>query len=254
MLSVTRLAPRFNQRYFSSSPITKIGVVGLGLMGHGIAQVASQAGITVIAVDSQRDFLDKGIARINSSLTKIADKKVIKGEFDQAAAQRSVSEVMSRIEPSTDFNSLKNCDLIIEAIVENLDAKLTLAKNLGKIAKPSAILASNTSSLPIIDIANASGRPSQLVGIHFFNPVQLMQLVEVVKTESTNDAAFQSVYDFVKAIGKTPVSCKDTPGFIVNRLLVPFLAQVDQYKQNTCEYTVAYTSILVDIRQKFCSF
>jgi len=172
-----------------------------------------------------KGFDDEGLARIKSSLTKIAEKKVAKGTLDSAAANLSVETTMNRLTPTIVLKDLSDCDLIIEAIVENLDAKRNLARTLGNIVKPSAILASNTSSLPIIEIANASGRPSRLVGIHFFNPVQLMGLVEVVRTTVTDETAFKTVFELVKTLGKTPVSCKDTPGFIVNRLLVPFLAQ-----------------------------
>jgi len=206
------------------SDIKKIGVVGLGLMGHGIAQVVSEAGYSVIAVETQQSFLDKGMERIKQSLSKQAEKKVAKGA-DKTAAEQHVTSALQRLQPSTDLSLLKDCDIVIEAIIENMDEKKKLAHNLGKITKQTAILASNTSSLPIIDIAKASGRASQLVGIHFFNPVQLMGLVEVVRTSDTDSNSFDKVFEFVKTLGKTPVSCKDTPGFIVNRLLVPFLAQ-----------------------------
>jgi len=122
-------------------------------------------------------------------------------------------------------SDLSDCDLVVEAIIENLDAKKALAKELAKITRVGTILASNTSSLPITEIAEASGRPSHSVGLHFFNPVQLMQLVEVVKTSKTDASVFKSTYDLVRHIGKVPIACKDTPGFVVNRLLIPYISQ-----------------------------
>jgi len=214
-------------RNLSSSPssIKKVGVIGLGLMGHGIAQVVAESGVPVVALETQGEFLDRGMSRIKNSLSKISEKKVAKGQLAKDAADNYVTTTFGRINPSLNKQDLKDCDLIVEAILENLDAKKKLAKELSSIVKPGAILASNTSSLSITAIANASSNPSQLVGLHFFNPVQIMNLVEVVRTDKTNEKVFQTTLDFVKSIGKTPVSCKDTPGFIVNRLLVPYLAQ-----------------------------
>jgi len=198
--------------------------VGLGLMGHGIAQIVSEAGYPVVAVDTHQTYVDKGMERIKASLTLLSQKKISKGA-DKEKSEKHVSSTLERITPSINLNQLKDCDLIIEAIIEDINLKKALVKELGSISKKSTILASNTSSLPIIDIALASGRPTQLVGIHFFNPVQLMALVEVVKTEQTDQSSFDKVFEFTKTLGKTPVSCKDTPGFLVNRLLVPYMAQ-----------------------------
>lgn len=132
---------------------------------------------------------------------------------------------MGRIQPSTSMNDLADCDLVIEAIVENVDIKKSFYENLGEIVKPSGILASNTSSLPIQLMAEASKRPSQVIGLHFFNPVQLMKLVEIVSTDITDPQVLTEAKSWVQSINKVAVSCKDTPGFIVNRLLVPNLVQ-----------------------------
>ena len=214
-----------SRRLFSTS-IKKVGMVGMGLMGHGIAQTAAQAGFQVIAVDANEKGLANGMGMIEKSLKKVISKKVEKGKLsDAAAGEEEYSSIMNRIEPSTSLSSLADADLVIEAIVEDIDVKIPFYKELGSIVKPSGILASNTSSLPISVMAQPSGRASKVVGLHFFNPVQMMKLVEVVKTDSTDPAVFNECKEFVKNIGKTAVSCKDTPGFIVNRLLVPSLSQ-----------------------------
>jgi 3-hydroxyacyl-CoA dehydrogenase len=188
-------------------------------MGHGIAQVAAQGGLSVAVVETEQKFLDSGLARIDKSLAKLAERAKEKGTpFDAAAIRK-------RISGSLDRKSLADCDLVIEAIVENLDLKNQLFAELGKICKPDAIFASNTSSFPITKMAAASGRPKQFVGLHFFNPVQLMKLVEVVRTKDTSDEVFAAARAFGESCGKTPVACKDTPGFVVNRLLVPYLVQ-----------------------------
>jgi 3-hydroxyacyl-CoA dehydrogenase len=204
--------------------IQKVGVVGCGLMGHGIAQVAAQGGFDVIVVETEQKFLDGGLARIDKSLAKLAEKAVEKGKSaDQAKAE--AAGVRARIRGSLDRKALADRDLVVEAIVENLDEKRKLFADLGRICRKEAILASNTSSFPIAEMAKASGRPAQTVGLHFFNPVQLMRLVEVVRTGATSEEAFAAVRAFGEACGKTPVACKDTPGFVVNRLLVPFMVQ-----------------------------
>jgi len=213
-------------RDFSSAiPIKKVGVLGLGLMGHGIAQISAENGFEVIALEQQQSFLDTGLNRIKGSLTKISEKQVQAGKLDKDKAASFVSSTFSRIKPTLNIQDLAECDLIVEAIIENLELKKKVAADLGKIAKDGAIIASNTSSLPIIDIAKASGKPSHLVGIHFFNPVQIMKLVEVVRTNETKPEAFDAAFGWVKKIGKVPIACNDTPGFIVNRLLVPYLTQ-----------------------------
>lgn len=205
--------------------IQKVGVVGCGLMGHGIVQVAAQGGCRVVAFEADRGALDKGIARIEKSLAKLAEKAVEKGKASKEDAEKAAAETRARITPSVDKADLADCDLVVEAIVENLDVKKALFAELGGICKPETIFASNTSSFPIGEMGSASGRPQNMVGLHFFNPVQLMRLVEVVRTDATDDDVFAAARAFGEACGKAPVSCKDTPGFVVNRLLVPYMVQ-----------------------------
>ena len=205
--------------------IEKVGVIGCGLMGHGIVQVAAQGGFTVIACEAEQAFLDKGIGRIEKSLAKLAQKSVEKGKATQEEADAKASEARARIIGTTDKQLLADCDLVVEAIVENLDVKKALFAELGGICKPETIFASNTSSFPIGEMADASGRPNRFVGLHFFNPVQLMRLVEVVRTDATDEDVFAAARAFGEAVGKTPIGCKDTPGFVVNRLLVPYMVQ-----------------------------
>jgi 3-hydroxyacyl-CoA dehydrogenase len=205
--------------------IEKVGVVGCGLMGHGIVQIAAQGGHQVVAMELDQGALDKGVARIEKSLAKFAGKAVEKGKQTEDEAKAWVAEVRGRITPSTDPAALADCDLVVEAIVENLDVKKAFFAELGQNAKPGAVFASNTSSFPIGEMAEASGRPDRFVGLHFFNPVQLMRLVEVVRTDATDDEVFAAARAFGEACGKTPIGCKDTPGFVVNRLLVPYMVQ-----------------------------
>jgi 3-hydroxyacyl-CoA dehydrogenase len=205
--------------------IEKVGVIGCGLMGHGIVQVAAQGGAQVVALETEQGFLDKGLGRIEKSVNKLAQKLVEKGKKSEEDAQAMVTGTLSRITGTMDKADLTDCDLVVEAIVENLDVKKALFAELGGICKPETIFASNTSSFPIAEMAAASGRPSRFVGLHFFNPVQLMRLVEVVRTDGTDEDVFASARAFGEACGKSPVSCKDTPGFVVNRLLVPYMTQ-----------------------------
>ncbi|MBL8696057.1 MAG: 3-hydroxyacyl-CoA dehydrogenase family protein [Planctomycetes bacterium] len=197
--------------------IQSVGVIGCGLMGHGIAQVAATGGCEVTVVEADPTALDKGVKRIEGSLMKLVEK----GKLQATEA----TAIRNRIHPSTKLSDVAQCDLVVEAIVENLDAKKSLFAELGRITKPSCILASNTSSFPIGEMGDASGRPQRMVGLHFFNPVQLMALVEVVRTTKTEESAFKDAFEFGKRCGKTPVAAKDTPGFIVNRLLVPYLLE-----------------------------
>jgi len=208
--------------------IKKVGVVGCGLMGHGIVQVAAQGGLSVVALESDRTALDKGLARIEASLGKLAQKAVEKGTQSAEQARAWAGATRERITPASERAAVADCDLVIEAIVEDLDLKKELFADLGRTVKAGAIFASNTSSFPIADMAAASGRPARFVGLHFFNPVQLMKLVEVVRTDRTDDEVFAAARAFGEACGKTPVTCKDTPGFVVNRLLVPYMVQAIQ--------------------------
>jgi 3-hydroxyacyl-CoA dehydrogenase len=199
--------------------IKKVGVVGCGLMGHGIAQVAAQGGCTVVVFETADAALAAGLGRIDKSLAKLAEKAAEKGgSFDAAGVRARITGTLTKAD-------LADCDLVVEAIVENLDVKKTLFAELGKLCKPETIFASNTSSFPIAAMAEASGRPSRFVGLHFFNPVQLMKLVEVVRTDKTDAAVFEAARAFGVACGKTAIACKDTPGFVVNRLLVPYMSQ-----------------------------
>lgn len=204
--------------------IKKVGVIGCGLMGHGIVQVAAQAGYSVVAVESDPGALQKGLSRIEKSLAKLAEKAVEKGK-PAAAAEADAKATFARIQGTTDKQALKDADLVIEAIVENLEVKNKLFAELDKIVQKSAIFASNTSSFPIGAMGRASGRPDRMVGLHFFNPVQLMKLVEVVRAAETSNESFAAARAFGESVGKIPVACKDTPGFVVNRLLVPYMSQ-----------------------------
>ena len=200
-----------------------MGVVGLGLMGHGIAQTAATAAArdgvhsSIVAYESDAIFLDRGRDRIQTSV----DRLVSKGKLESSDAEA----LLGKITYTTDRDALSDADLIVEAIIENMDLKKSLYADLGARCKPSTVFASNTSSLSITQMALASGRPDKFVDVHFFNPVQLMKLVEVVRTEYTDAAAFDDVIEWVGRIGKVGVKCSDTPGFIVNRLLVPSLMQ-----------------------------
>ena len=227
MLRATlRLAPNASARHFSSTPhgVTTVGVVGLGLMGHGIAQTAAEKGFSVVAVELEDKFLAGGLKRVDDSVKKLAAKAVKKGKMDEAAAAAHCDTVMGRIKATTDRSELGACDVIVEAVVEDLKLKETLYGDIGRVVKDDCIIASNTSSLPIFKMADYCGRPAQMCGLHFFNPVQLMQLVEVIKTDKTDPTIFARAMSFGAALGKTPVECIDTPGFVVNRLLVPYIA------------------------------
>jgi 3-hydroxyacyl-CoA dehydrogenase len=195
-------------------------------MGHGIAQVAAASGFKVTAVETKKEALDIGIGRIEGSLSKVIARDVKNGKLTEEQGKVKYDQITSRIHPTTDLADTKDCDLIVEAIIENEPIKIDFYQKLGKIASPHTVFASNTSSLPITNMAIASGRPDKFVGLHFFNPVQIMKLVEVIRTTHTDQAVFDRMLSFGKEMGKVAVSCKDTPGFIVNRLLIPFIGQV----------------------------
>jgi 3-hydroxybutyryl-CoA dehydrogenase len=195
--------------------IKSVGVVGCGLMGSGIAQVSVQAGFPTIVVEANQQLLDKGVAGIKKSL----DALVAKAKIDQKARD----EAVARLTGTTRLEELKACDLVVEVITENQPAKNELFSRLDTICPPHAILASNTSSCNVTGMAAATKRPGQVVGLHFFNPVPLMKLVEVVQTILTSDATVTTAREWVQAVGKTPVKTKDSTAFIVNRLLVPYL-------------------------------
>ena len=195
--------------------IKKVGVVGCGQMGSGITQVCAQSGYHVIVSEINDELLNKGLAAINSSLTKGVEKgKITPQDKDDALA---------RIKSTTAIKDLCDCDLVIEAAVENLDLKKKIFTELDKICPGHAVLATNTSCLSIIDIAILTTRPEKVLGLHFFNPVPIMKLLEIARTIATSDETLEIGKSFGKSLGKTVIVAKDTPGFIVNRILVPYL-------------------------------
>ena len=195
--------------------IKKVGVLGAGLMGHGIAQVASQAGYEVVLREVDDATLAKGIGKIEKQLARAVEK----GKSTQADADA----VRERIHGTSDYAELADCDLVIEAITESLPLKLEMWREVDKIVKADAVFATNTSSLSVIDQAASTGRPGQFVGLHYFNPAQVMKLVEVVRCVTTSDEAFETALEFAKSEGKLAIGTKDRAGFIVNRLLVPYM-------------------------------
>jgi 3-hydroxybutyryl-CoA dehydrogenase len=195
--------------------IRKVGVLGCGLMGSGIAQVTATAGFDVTVLEVEQKFLDKGFAGIEKSLAKFAEKGTI------TAQQKD--EIRGRLKGTTNAQDLRDCDLVIEAIIENLDEKRKMYAAVDAVVKKDAIFASNTSSISITELMAATKRPERFVGLHFFNPVPLMKLVEVVRTIATASDVYEAVFDFAKKLGKVPVRTSDKTGFIVNRLLVPYL-------------------------------
>jgi 3-hydroxybutyryl-CoA dehydrogenase len=194
--------------------IKKVGVLGCGLMGSGIAQVAATAGFDVIVLEVDQKFLDKGFAAIEKSLGKFADKGTLK-EPPQA--------VRARLKGTTNNQDLAACDIVIEAVIENLAEKKKMYADLDPVIKKDAIFASNTSSISITELMTATQRADRFIGLHFFNPVPLMKLVEVVRTIATAGEVYDAAYEFAKKLGKVPVRTSDKTGFIVNRLLVPYL-------------------------------
>jgi 3-hydroxybutyryl-CoA dehydrogenase len=194
--------------------IKKVGVLGCGLMGSGIAQVCATGGFQVTVLEVDQKYIEKGFAAIRRSLEKLASK---------GAVAESADAIFSRLKGTTRKEDLADCDFVIEAVIENLEEKRKTFASIDPIVKPSAIFASNTSSISITEIMTATKRPAQFVGLHFFNPVPLMKLVEVARTIATSDEAFETACEFGKKVGKVPVRTSDKTGFIVNRLLVPYL-------------------------------
>jgi 3-hydroxybutyryl-CoA dehydrogenase len=195
--------------------INKIGIVGTGTMGHGIAQVASCSGFEVLVKDVSDDRTKKGVAMIEKNWGRLVEKGKVPAE--------QVESAKKHIKICASLEDLKDCDLIIEAVTENVQVKRELFAQLNGIIKKEAIFATNTSSISITLLAAASGRPTQFVGMHFFNPVPLMALVEIIRGIQTSDDAYQSVFDVAKTLGKTPAAIKDSAGFAVNRLLLPLI-------------------------------
>jgi 3-hydroxybutyryl-CoA dehydrogenase len=195
--------------------IDKVGVVGLGTMGAGIAQLCIEAGVETVARDVTEAAGDKGRARIEAFL----DKRVEKGQLDAEGRAKAASLLTI----TTEISDLSGCDLVIEAVFEELAVKQDLFRELEAAVRPDAILATNTSALSVTEVAAVTEHPERVVGMHFFNPAPLMPLVEIVRAERTDEAAVDTAFAFAERIGKQPVRCLDTPGFIVNRILIPLL-------------------------------
>jgi 3-hydroxybutyryl-CoA dehydrogenase len=196
------------------------GVIGAGQMGAGIAQVAAMAGYDVTLRDVEDRFLERGLAGIVKSLDKLVEKEKL------SQVERDAS--YSRIKSCKSLEDMADCDLVVEAIVENEAIKLELFKSLGQILKPSGVLASNTSSIPITKLAAASGRAEQFIGMHFMNPVPLMPLVEVIRGHLTSQETTNLVVEAARKMGKTPIECNDFPGFVSNRILMPMINEAIQ--------------------------
>jgi 3-hydroxybutyryl-CoA dehydrogenase len=195
--------------------IKQVGVLGAGLMGHGIAQVAAEAGYEVVLREVDDATLQKGVGKIEKQLARAVEKG--------KASQEDADAVRGRIAGTTDYGQLAGCDLVIEAITESLPLKLEMWQEVDGIVKPEAVFATNTSSLAVIDQAASTSRPAQFVGLHYFNPAQVMKLVEVVRCVTTSEAAFETALGFARSEGKLAIPTRDKAGFIVNRLLVPYM-------------------------------
>jgi 3-hydroxybutyryl-CoA dehydrogenase len=195
--------------------IKKVGVLGCGLMGSGVAEVAARAGYETVVREVTGELLDKGLEKIHGSLGKAVERGKLEAQVRD--------ETLSRLSGTVDLGALADCDVVVEAIVENLDEKRKTFGALDEAVKEDAIFASNTSSLTITQIAMFTKRPDRFVGLHFFNPVPVMKLVEVVRTLLTSDESFDRAFEFARSLGKEPIACRDNSGFVVNRLLVPYL-------------------------------
>jgi len=195
--------------------VRKVGVVGLGTMGAGIAQVCVQAGIETVGREVSDELGEAARGRIDHYLGRGIEKGRL-SEDERAAA-------LERLTTTSRVEDLADCDLVIEAVVEELDVKRALFADLDRLVRPDAVLATNTSALSVTDIAEATERPERVVGMHFFNPAPVLPLVEVVRTEQSSDEAVETAYVFAERIGKQPIRCGDTPGFVVNRILIPLL-------------------------------
>jgi 3-hydroxybutyryl-CoA dehydrogenase len=195
--------------------ISKVGVVGCGLMGHGITQICAQAGWDVVVREESQERLDGGVGKIEKQLARAVEKG--------KASQEDADAVRARIQPTLDYGDLADCDLVIEAMTEDLGGKLEMWKEVDEIVKDDAVFATNTSSLAVIDQAASTSRPDRFCGMHFFNPAQVMPLLEVVQTVTTSEETLKAAFEVGEKLGKTTVHAKDKTGFIVNRLLVPYL-------------------------------
>ena len=199
----------------SDLKIEKIGVIGAGTMGNGIAHVSALSGFDTVLVDVKDEFVQRGFDTIQKNM----DRQVKKEKISQSELETS----MNKITLSTDYNQLSACDLIIEAAIEDKDIKLNIFKELDNICKSETILASNTSSISINKIASVTQRPDKVIGMHFMNPVPIMKLVEIVKGSETDDSITQCIADLSEEMGKIPVECNDSPGFVSNRILMPMI-------------------------------
>jgi 3-hydroxybutyryl-CoA dehydrogenase len=197
------------------SILKKIGVIGAGTMGNGIAQACAVAGLDVVMVDVADDAIARGIATVAGSLDRLLKKEKI------SAAEKDAA--LKRIAGTTRYDDLKACDLVVEAATENEELKVRILKQVDGLARPDVVIATNTSSISITRLAAATSRPGKFVGMHFFNPVPMMSLVEVIRGHLTEDATVDAVAAFAKALGKTPIVVKNSPGFVVNRILCPML-------------------------------
>ena len=195
--------------------VENVGVIGAGQMGAGIAQVCASIGKKVILCDIKKEFVEKGVQSIEKNLNRAVSKEKI--------SQDKMDVTLSNISTSIDNKELENCDIIIEAIIEDVNIKKQLFEKLGEICKESTILASNTSSIPIGILAEVSGRPQHVVGMHFMNPVPIMKLVEVIRAKTTDDLTFETTFKLAEELGKVPVLVNDFPGFVSNRILLPML-------------------------------
>lgn len=199
----------------SEAKIEKVGVLGAGLMGSGIIQVCAQAGYQVVAREVEEKYWRKGFEKIGGFLQKAVDKEKLSAEDRQAA--------LDRMTGTTDLHDVADCDLVIEAVVEDIRVKNEMLSELDRLCPDHTIFASNTSSLTIVEMAAATGRPDRMVGLHFFNPVPVMKLVEVVRAITTSEETFGKAWAFAESLGKIPIAAKDNSGFVVNLLLVPYL-------------------------------
>ena len=195
--------------------MNKIGVIGAGTMGNGIAHVSALSGFATVLMDIKDEFLDQGLNTIRKNLGRQVKKEKI--------SQSEMDNTLDRIMTTIDYSSIFDCDLVVEAAIENQDIKLNIFKELDHICQEKAILASNTSSISITKIAEATNRPEKVIGMHFMNPVPIMKLVEIVRGEKTNNTTINEVVDLSKKMDKIPVKCNDSPGFISNRILMPMI-------------------------------
>jgi len=195
--------------------VDKVGVVGLGTMGSGIAQLCIQAGVPTVAIEGSDELVERGLGRIDTQLARAVEK----GRLEEGERER----MLGLLDATTDVSSLAGCDLVIEAVFEDLAVKLELFGRVEQQLADDAVLATNTSALSVTQIAGGLERPGRLVGMHFFNPAPVLPLVEIVRSELSDDDAFDTAYAFGERIGKEPIACRDTPGFVVNRILIPVL-------------------------------